>query len=111
MLRVDVSELELESAREDWDRGELRLPRLRRSDSRRVATLDRVLIALQRDLRRTVGQTYTLLELHAVYVSSDRWARDAAQRIAPGQSWAQDQTIVDAVFAQAARGALDWTPR
>lgn len=108
---MDVSELELDSAREDWSRGEARLARLRRADSRRVATIDRVVIALQRDLRRTVGQTYTMLELHFVYTSSDRWARDAAQRIAPGQSWAQDQTIVDAVFSQAVRGALDWTPR
>lgn len=108
---MDVSEVELDSAREDWSRGEARLVRLRRADSRRVATIDRVVTALQRDLRRTVGQTYTLLQLHAVYLSSDRWARDAAQRIAPGQSWAQDQTIVDAVFSQAARGALDWRPR
>ena len=46
---MDVSEVELDSAREDWSRGEARLVRLRRADSRRVATIDRVVTALQRD--------------------------------------------------------------
>ena len=108
---MDVSDAELDSAREDWAVGEDRLRRLRRSDSRRASTLDKVVVALQRDLRRRIGQNYTLGELFLVYAQTDRWARDVVQRIAPGHAWAQDQTIVDAVFAQAARGAIDWAPR
>ena len=64
----------------------------------------------QRELRRRLGQTYTLAALVALYADADRWARAAAQRVAPGIGWAQDSVFADAACARAARNARDWTP-
>ena len=109
MLRVSHNDVRLDSAREDWSRGEDRLRRLR-LDPTRIGVLDEVVVALQRALRRELGQTYTLVELNARYDGAEAWGRDVAQLCAPGVAWAHDQSIVDAVFAGAARGASDWSP-
>lgn len=97
-------------ARAEWEAGERRLERARR-DPRRVDVLDDVVDAIRLGLTARVGQTYTMAELLDAYDDSSTWARDIAQRVAPGQAWAHDATLVaDPVFARAARGAVDWSP-
>jgi hypothetical protein len=104
-----VSTARIESARFDWQEGERRLERKRR-DPARAPAIDAVTEAIRRELKRRVGQTYTLAELTEEYERSSGWSRDLAQRTAPGASYAHELAVVaDPVFAQAARGASDWT--
>jgi hypothetical protein len=106
-----VSETELESMRRDWSDGARRLAAARQRDPARAVQYDRVVEAIRRDLRRRLGQTFSLGELAGVYARSASWTRDIAQRVAPDAIYAQDLGVTaDAVFAEAARGASDWTP-
>jgi hypothetical protein len=109
MLRVGVSELSVRLAREDWRAGE-RAFELVMSDPKRAQVARHVMQELERELRRRLGQTYTLASLVTLYDDADRWARDSAQRVAPGVGWAQDASFADAACARAARNARDWKP-
>ena len=110
-MRVGVSESELKVrlAREDWRAGERAVERVL-ADPKRAPVAGSVLLECQRELRRRLGQTYTLASLVRAYEDADRWARAAAQRAAPGVGWAQDSAFADAACARAARSARDWTP-
>ena len=106
---MGVSELSVLLAREDWRAGERTVERIL-ADPRRAAVARRVMLELERELRRRLGQTYTLATLVRVYDDADRWARAAAQRVAPEAVWAQDSAFGDAACARAARNARDWKP-
>jgi hypothetical protein len=101
----------IESMRRDWADGERRLAAARSRDPARAANYDRVVAALRRDLRRRLGQTYSMNDIARVYEGSARWARDVAQLAAPSAAYAHDLGVTaDAVFAEAARSASDWVP-
>jgi hypothetical protein len=104
-----VSELSVRLAREDWRSGERAVERML-ADPKLAPVARGVMQELERELRRRLGQTYTLAALVKVYDDADRWARGAAQRVAPGIGWVQDSAFADAACARAARNARDWTP-
>jgi hypothetical protein len=106
---VGVSELSVRLAREDWRAGERTVERVL-ADPQRAPTARSLMQELERELRRRLGQTYTLAALVKAYDDADRWARAAAQRVAPGIGWAQDSAFADAACARAARNARDWKP-
>ena len=106
---MGVSELSVRLARDDWRAGERAVERIL-ADPARAPVAASVMLELQRELRRRLGQTYTLAALVKAYDDADRWARDAAQRVAPETAWAQDSVFADAACARAARNARDWTP-
>ena len=63
------------------------------------------------ELRRRMGQTYTLAELAAAYGDSERWGREVleARVVTPG--WPRDLTLVlAAAFDAYQRGATDYEP-
>jgi hypothetical protein len=109
VLRVGVSELSVRLAREDWNAGERALERVL-ADPARAPLARSVMQELDRELRRHLGQTYTLAALVKLYEDADHWAREAAQRAAPAVGWAQDSAFADAACARAARRARDWKP-
>ena len=106
---MGVSELSVLLAREDWRAGERTVERIL-ADPRRAPVARTVMLELERELRRRLGQTYTLAALVKVYDDADRWARAAAQRVAPDVAWTQDSSFADAACARAARNARDWKP-
>jgi hypothetical protein len=106
---VGVNELSVLLAREDWRNGERIVERIL-ADPARAAIATSVMRELARELRRRLGQTYTLAALAALYGDADRWGREAAQRVAPEIGWAHDSVFADAACARAARNARDWTP-
>ena len=63
------------------------------------------------ELRKRVGQTFTLEELAAAYDRAEDWARDllhdARDEDAPPP---ETTTITDAAFHRYARGARDYVP-
>ena len=65
------------------------------------------------ELRRRVGQTFTLAELARAYEDSEDWIRDVVRANGPAEARAgiRDVALVgDAAFASYARGATDYRP-
>jgi hypothetical protein len=100
----------LEVVRSEWGDGYRRFQDLSRD---RVAA-DRLSLQLEvvtAELRKHVGQTFTLEDLAAKYAAADEWVRDAVSERAPTPGWPRTLSIVqDAAFHLYQRGAVDYTP-
>jgi hypothetical protein len=63
------------------------------------------------ELRKRIGQTFTLDELALAYERADAWARHAVSEHAASPGWARTLSIVeDAAFHLYQRGAVDYSP-
>ena len=100
----------IEVARQEWDEGTRRLEAARENAGRYRQLLELLELVLD-ELRRRIGQTYTLGELVAAYGESERWAREVLEERAPTAGWPRDLTIVlAAAFDAYQRGAIDYEP-
>jgi hypothetical protein len=102
----------LDSARHQWEEGRRRLE-AEGEDTARSRHLWVLVEAVVAELRRRVGQTFTLTELARAYEGSEDWVRDVVVRATPPRPRAglRDAALVqDAAFAHYARGASDYTP-
>jgi hypothetical protein len=99
-----------ESVRQAWAEGYRRFEAASRepvSAERLRAQLD----VVTDELRRRIGQTFTLGQLATVYERADAWAHDAISEHAPTPGWPRTVAMVqDAAFHLYQRGALDYTP-
>jgi alcohol dehydrogenase class IV len=95
--------------RQEWEEGHRRLE-AERSDRRRYEQLVRQVEVLVDELRKQVGQTFTLRELGAAYRDAERWARDTVEARAPSRNWPRDLSLVlAAAFYAYQRGAVDYS--
>ena len=63
------------------------------------------------ELRKRIGQTFTLDELVGAYRRSDDWLRTAVSERAATPGWARSLAVVqDAAFHLYQRGARDYAP-
>ena len=100
----------IEVARQEWEEGSRRLEDAR-DDQRRYRQLLALLALLLDELRRRIGQTYTLAELAAAYGESERWGREVLEERAATPGWPRDLTVVlAAAFGAYQRGAVDYEP-
>jgi hypothetical protein len=100
----------VELARQEWEDAHRRLAEESR-DAGRAEPLHRQVEAVTDELRRRVGQTFTLAELATVYEDADRWVRDAVAERAPSRNWPRHLAVVEgAAFHLYARGAVDYAP-
>jgi hypothetical protein len=102
----------LPSARHQWDEGKRRLAG-EGEDTARSRHLDLLVDAVVDELRRRIGQTYTLGELAGAYQGADDWVRDVIVTSLPPRPRAgvRDAAVIqDAAFARYAQGALDYSP-
>jgi hypothetical protein len=102
----------LPSARHQWDEGKRRLAH-EGEDTARSRHLDLLVDAVVDELRRRIGQTYTLGELAGAYEGADDWVRDIIVTSLPPRPRAgvRDAAVIqDAAFARYAQGALDYSP-
>ena len=100
------------TARHQWDEGARRLA-ASQSDPVRYRLLADLVDAVVAELRRRVGQTFTLAELADAYTGAEDWVRDVVVAEAPrrGPAGVRDAALVqDAAFGQYARGATDYRP-
>lgn len=100
------------AARQQWDEGRRRLAD-EGVDTARSRHLQLLVDAVIQELRRRIGQTYTLAELAEAYAGAEEWVRDVILRSAPARSRAgiRDTALVqDAAFARYAQGATDYRP-
>ena len=100
----------LDVVRSEWEDGYRRFQDLSRD---RVAA-DRLSLQLEvvtDELRKRVGQTYTLRELVAAYGDSELWGREVLEERAQAPGWPRDLTLVlAAAFGAYQRGAVDYEP-
>ncbi len=100
----------IEQTRVEWERGYRRFQEEARETPRGEALLGE-LDAVTSELRRRVGQTFTLAELADAYVASEAWTREAVQETEPAAGWPQRlAAVTDAAFHLYSRGAVDYEP-
>jgi hypothetical protein len=100
----------VELARRQWQEGSRRFE----EESQNPARQEVLLLALEAvtdELRKRVGQTFTLDELAREYARADDWVRDAVAEHARFPGWVRHlTTLQDAAFHLYARGATDFAP-
>ena len=103
-------QMDVELARQLWDDGRRRVERLHAGspEQRRATSEIEVVVG---ELRRRVGQTFTLEQLAAAYDGASEWARDLLFDARPEGAGPPDTaTVTDAAFQAYSRGALDYRP-
>jgi hypothetical protein len=99
-----------EAVRREWEDGYRRFE----DAAREPVAAERLLAQLEvvtAELRRRIGQTFTLEELAAVYQGADVWVRDSISEHAATPGWPRNVAIVeDAAFHLYQRGAVDYSP-
>lgn len=102
--------MDVELARQQWEDGHRRIEAVRNDRRRYGALLEEVEIVIG-ELRKRVGQTFTLGELADAYDGADDWARDAVDLADPeAPPPAEIPAVAGAAFHQYARGATDYRP-
>lgn len=105
-----MTSVEVELARRQWEDGHRRFE----EESENPAHQEVLLLALEAvtdELRRRVGQTFSLLELAREYAHAEQWVREAVAEHARFPGWVRYlTTLQDAAFHFYARGATDYAP-
>ena len=104
--------MRLESIRYQWDEGSRRLAG-EGIDTARSRHLAILVDAVSDELRRRVGQTYSLSDIAEVYDGAEDWVRDVIVRAAEPRFRVgiRDASLIqDAAFGRYARGAVDYAP-
>jgi hypothetical protein len=100
----------IEIARHEWGDGTRWLEAAREEPARYRQLLELHELVLD-ELRKRIGQTYTLGELVAAYAESDRWGREVLDDRASVPGWPRDlTTVLAAAFDTYQRGASDYEP-
>ena len=101
--------VQLETARHQWEDGYRRL-QAAAGDQGRYERLSAQVEAVTEELRRRLGQIFTLRELAEEYVGAERWSRDILPVTVPPPAPGDLSTAEDAAFHIYARGARDYEP-
>lgn len=105
-----MSLVAVENARHEWEESHRRLA-VEEPDRERYERLLEQVEAVGAELRRRIGQTFTLAELAEVYAGAERWSRDAIAATRPPPGWPRTVALVEgAAFHLYSRGALDYAP-
>ncbi|MGD0167124.1 MAG: hypothetical protein ABSC51_07540 [Gaiellaceae bacterium] len=100
----------VETARQQWRDGYRRFEILVGEPSKR----DRLYLELETisdELRRRIGQTFTLAEAAELYGNADRWVVETVAERAPVRGWSHDlATVLDTAFCLYTRAAVDYLP-
>jgi hypothetical protein len=105
-----VSSPEHEIARQQWQVASRRLEGLR-GDPQHYRRLADQVDALSAELRRRLGQTFTLDELVRAYRGAEAWTLDVLEASDGAPGWERETALVtDVAFHFYARGASDYRP-
>jgi hypothetical protein len=99
----------LQHARQEWEQGHRRLQAAAGDPALYRRLLGQV-EAVTNELRRRVGQTFTLAELAAAYANADAWGWEVLARESRTADLAHAATVEDAAFHLYSRGAVDYAP-
>ncbi len=99
-----------EAVRREWEDGYRRFQAAER-DSVAGERLRAQLDVVSDELRKRIGQTFTLEQLADAYGRADDWVRDAVSERAATPGWPRNLALVqDAAFYLYQRGAVDYGP-
>ena len=102
--------VDVQLARQHWEDGRRRVEQAR-SDQATYARLNAQVELVAAELRKRVGQTFTLDELAVAYDRAEDWARDLLHEAqAEDAPPPETPTVTDAAFHRYARGARDYVP-
>ena len=100
----------LDVVRREWEQGYRRYE----AASREAVAGDRLqrqLEVVTDELRKRIGQTFTLEQLASAYDHADDWARHVISEHAATPGWPRTLSMVeDAAFYLYQRGAVDYSP-
>jgi hypothetical protein len=97
-------------ARHEWEDGTRRLEAAR-DDVRRYHELLALFDLIVDELRKRVGQTYTLEQLAGAYGEAESWARELLDERSTVPGWPRDlTTVLAAAFDAYQLGAVDYAP-
>jgi hypothetical protein len=100
----------VDAARQQWEDGNRRLESQSSDPDLYLRLLEQLEVATE-ELRKRVGETFTLAELADAYGTSDRWLREAVEERVEAPGWQRHLSVVqDAAFHLYARGATDYVP-
>jgi alcohol dehydrogenase class IV len=100
----------IEAVRHEWEDGYRRFEAALR-DPVAAERLNAQLEVVTDELRRRIGQTFTVEELAIAYDHADAWVRAAVSEHAPTPGWPRTLALVeDAAFHLYQRGAVDYAP-
>ena len=100
----------VDASRQQWEDGNRRLESQSSDPDLYLRLLEQLEVATE-ELRKRVGETFTLAELADAYGTSDQWLREAVQERVDAPGWQRHLSVVqDAAFHLYARGAMDYTP-
>ncbi len=100
----------VEHARQEWEESARRLDQEARDRAHRLQLLRQV-EAVTAELRRRIGETFTLAELAGEYARAEAWTREAVAATEPPPGWPSTLALVEgAAFRAYARGAIDYAP-
>ena len=100
----------VDAARQQWEDGNRRLESQSSDPDVYLRLLEQLEVATE-ELRKRVGETFTLAELADAYGTSDQWLREAVEERVEAPGWQRHLSVVqDAAFHLYARGATDYTP-
>jgi hypothetical protein len=103
-----MSSPEIALLQQEWEEGERDLEAERSDRARYDRLLEQVEVVTD-ELRKRIGQTYTLDELGEAYRGGERWARETVEELAPSPGWPRDLALVlAAAFYAYQRGAVDY---
>ena len=102
--------MDVDLARQHWLDGNRRVEAARADRGRYVDLVGDVELVVAQ-LRKRVGQTFTLAELATAYDGADEWVRQLLDDADPeGTGPTEPGTVTDAAFHTYARGAADYRP-
>jgi hypothetical protein len=99
----------LEHVRQEWEQGHRRLQAMA-GDARLYGRLLGQVEAVTNELRRRVGQTFTLAELADAYAGADVWGWEVLAHSSGPAELVHAVTVEDAAFHLYSRGAVDYAP-
>lgn len=102
-------EAAVETTRREWEEGYRRLEALADDHVLYDRLRDQVTVVID-ELRRRIGETFTLRELVRAYEHSDRWSREALEERGDPRAYRDAALVGDAAFHLYSRGASDYRP-
>jgi hypothetical protein len=100
----------LDTVRQEWEEGYRRFEQALDEPGARERLLAQLELVTD-ELRKRIGQTFTLDDLARAYAGADRWVRDVVEERAPTPGWPRTLSLVqDAAFHVYQRGAVDYAP-
>jgi hypothetical protein len=100
----------VDTVRQQWEEGDRRL-HSQSSDPQLYFRLLEQLEVTTEELRKRIGETFTLAELADAYGASDNWLHAAVEERIEAPGWQRHLAVVqDAAFHRYARGATDYRP-